>query len=439
MTFLISFILIIFILFFFYINFKVTEKDFLSPLSIVCIMTMLSLIVMIANIQIVEFKLSLKLIFYVFSAYISFFIGGLIFPVKRKKREKNINNNNYFSLQYIIIGLIIVVFSTVLYYYQVRKVSILSGYKESSTYGILYYYRNATLNNYDALSSQSKIVGQLTIISYAIAYLILIDFVKRIINKSISNYRISFVIEVIIILSFIIQLILTGGRTQFLCYIESFVFLLFFYYFKKNDNKVSLKFFRKVIIIICSASVLFYLFGTFTGKTKQLNFSNTLFIYSGSIIPGFDKIINEKVFFENEYFGSNLFVGLLQLLNLIGFNFKISNYVAPITDVGNLLTNIYGSFGRYYATVGLFGMVIINIFLGFLYQFLYSNLQKKKNNIEIYLYVYLWFSRFLFDYCIEDRFFLSIISIGGILRICYGILFYKIFNTAVTYGKKKIL
>ncbi|WP_430516944.1 oligosaccharide repeat unit polymerase [Enterococcus faecium] len=106
----------------------------------------------------------------------------------------------------------------------------------------------------------------------------------------------------------------------------------------------------------------FLLFRGLTGKTARLDFGSTLFVYLGSPIPAFSQLVQNNISFVNEYWGSNVFIGIFELLGKFGYKINVGQEVAPNVNVGNLVTNIYGSFGRIYASFGLIGLFFIICF-----------------------------------------------------------------------------
>lgn len=424
------------ILFFLYVHLVNTDFDFISPNSIVYIMCLLSIGVAIFFERKVDFSVSIASILLVVLALVCFSIGNYVKPL-RLRQINNLPETNiilygrliaFFSLSFVVL-------STVLYYREVREVAGLYGYSANSTMGMLYYYRTATLDDSIILAQRSKIVGQMTIMSYAITYLVLIDFVKRLVYKRIRNNILTALLEIGTVIAAAIQMILSGGRTQFLSLIESFVFIFVFYYGKKTRSSISNRFLRKMLICVVLVYIAFYFLGSLTGKSSKLDFTSTLFIYAGSPIPAFSAMLNKEMTFANNFFGSDLFFGPYQLLNRMGFNIDIGQAAAPAVAVGSLGSNIYGSFGRYYGTIGIIGLVIVNLLLGILYNTWYRRLQLADKNIEFLLFVFLIAARFLFDYCIEERFFMSVLSLGSILRIIYGFVFWKLFSCKASGGK----
>lgn len=408
-----------------------TDYDFISPISIICIMTLLSLAVMVFFYSKIGYTVSLTTVLMVSIAMISFSIAGILMPVKVNSiKPLKKNDIVFYRRSVIIFSFVFVLITLIAYYYEVRKVAMLSGYSSSSMNPMLFYYRRATLTGSDALESQSKLVGQATIVSYCISSLIAIDFAKRLVFKVVGS-KIDFFLEILVIILRLIQTVLNGGRTQFLYYIETLLLFIIYFYIRKNRRTINRSILKKFVYITVGVFILFYLLGNLTGKTSTLNFSQTLFAYVGSPIPAFDQLIAGKIHFENKYFGSAVFYGPYQLLNYLGFNFDIGDMAGPSVAVGNTRTNIYGSFARYYDSFGVFGMVLINFFIGIFYQIAYRRLFRDNANIELNLFTFALVSCFIFDFCTEERFFMNVISIGTILRFIYAFLIIKLFNLRV--------
>lgn len=433
-----SIVLLMFILLIFFVILKSNDFDLTSPASIVCCMTLLSMVVMIFFSNQYDVNLSFKCIFLVILSVLSFSIAGLIKP-SRLVRVSLIEDVEVYARYIIIFSFFFVAISTFLYYRVVQNVAGLIGFSSSSANGMLYYYRTATLTGGTEIASQSKIVGQMTIVSYAISYILLVDFVKRIIYHKVKESFSSFIFEGLTLALFIVQCILSGGRTQFLYFIESFVVLMVFYVSKKTGYRISQKAIRRIFVILVLTVIAFYFLGSFTGKTSKLDFAATIFVYVGAPIVAFNKLLEGVVSFPGLYFGSNVFIGPIDLLNRFGAGIEIQNLAAPFVNIGDTTTNIYGSFGRYYADFGLIGLVLANLFIGIFFHIMYLGLQRNNYKIERRLAVYLVLSKVLYDFCIEERFFTSVISLGTILRIIYILIFYKIFTIRFKFGGRNIL
>lgn len=431
-------VLLSLILFLFFLVLCKTDFDFTSPAAIVCSMTTISILVMSWFATNYKLDLTIGCICVVFISVFAFSFSSFIKPCKLSNIAI-IEDVDIYSTQVIFFSFLFLVIATILYFFEVRKVARLMGFSSSSAQGMLYFYRVATLLGGSEIEAQSAIVGQLTIASFAISYLILIDFVKRIIFNMMKENRWAFFIELITIVLFIIQCLLNGGRTQFLYYIESFVVLIVFFIGKKTGRRISSNVVKRIFLILIITIIAFYYLGSLTGKTSKLNFAETLFAYIGAPIAAFDKILLKEVSFSKLYFGSNTFIGPIDLLNRLGTDIEMKALAAPFVTLGSVQTNIYGSFGRYYSDFGIFGLVFLFLILGVLYQRFYLRLQYSTYNLELKLAVYLLVSKTLYDFCIEERFFTAVLSLGTILRIAYICIFYKLFRTHVKFGEKRLI
>lgn len=431
-------LLLVMIVFLFFIILKSNGFDLTSPASIVCAMTLLSMNVMSFFLKQYGVNLSIKCIFLVTISVLSFSVAGLLKP-SRLVKVSLLEDVCVYNKQVAFFSVIFVGITTLLYYREVRNVAGLLGFSSSSANRMLYYYRTATLMGGAEIASQSKIVGQMTIASFAISYLLLVDFVKRIIYHKAKESFGPFVFEGTTLIFFIIQCVLSGGRTQFLYFIESFVVLMVFFMSKKTGYRISAMSIQRILLILVITVIAFYFLGAFTGKTNKLDFATTIFVYIGAPIEAFNKLLNKVVSFDKLYFGSDVFIGPIDLLNRFGANIELQSVTAPFVMIGDTSTNIYGSFGRYYADFGVIGLILVNIFLGFFFHVLYLKLQRDNYNIERRLAIYMVLSKVLYDFCIEERFFTSVISLGTILRIIYIVIFFKLFSMRIKIGKWVIL
>lgn len=402
-----------------------TGGDFIAPGSIVCIMALLSLGILITYAGQYGISISIEAAILVAIAVIAVSISSILVPSKIDNIAQ-MKEVNCYPKVVLVFSLVFLGISTVLYFFEVLKIAISMGYTSDSPYGMLYFYRVATTTG--GAASQSKIVGQTVVASVAISYLILVDFMKRIMFFGFKKDKVYLVLELATLALFVVQGILSGGRTQFLYFIEAVLFLTIFFYMKKYRSRISNKIIMVILLVIAVTYIVFFTLGSLTGKTNILDFSTTLFVYVGSPIVAFDKLIQGVVSFEESTFGQNVFWGIYDLLNRIGFDIEMHKMEAPFVPVGDAETNIYGAFARYYVDFGIVGMIIFPVIIGAIYQMFYLKMQRSNKNIELMLVIYLLCSQFLFDYCIEERFFLSVTSLGTILRIFYMVVFYYIFK-----------
>ena len=421
------FAIFLFVLLMFIINLKVNKFDYVAPNSIVHIMALFMLLVLILNYTSYDLSLSFSAGALFLLSLIAFSFWGVIQPCSVSSIRR-IEQLKLYDKKVILFSFLFILMTTGLYFLEVRKIAVAIGYGSGSPFGMLFYYRNATLHYPEVMAQQSKVVGQLTIASFAIAYLVLIDFVKRIIFKQIKPHRWLFLVELFTVALFTVQCLLSGGRTQFLYYVESLLFLLIFIYQKTKGKLINIRFLNNMLKLLLFSIASFYLLGSFTGKTSIFNFWTTLYVYVGAPLLAFDKLIQGVVKFPDSYFGSNVFWGIFDIVRRLGFNITVNEMTAPFVNIGGVESNIYGAFGRYYADFGVLGVLIIPFVLGVVYQRLYRKLQKVNKNLELKLAIYLILMQYVFDFCIEERFFLSVVSLGTILRVAYMIIFYKLFK-----------
>ena len=414
----------IFILLTYLFFLKINNWDIIAPVSIVYEVTLLCLLVMSFFIGKSGESVSFDTMTVIYLALLSFSLGTIGIRHKHRRvilNKESIENNlnEQYSTSIVVFCFILNLIATLLYYNEVRRIAVLTGFSNDSVYGMLYYYRNASLQENDAWLSQSKAVGQVVIASYASAYLVLVDFVKRIINRSFMKKKFTSLIEIGIMVLFMIQCVLSGGRTQFMYYIESFALIYVFYFSSTHVFNVNRKIIRRISFIMVGSFLSFFVLGSLTGKTSKLNFLDTLYVYAGSSFVAFDKLLHGEVHFYTPYPGVNVFWGIIDILNRLGINAEKNAMAAPFVNMGGVSTNIYGSYARYYNDFGFVGMLIICFLLGMLFRTWYNNLYKSTNNIELKLAMYAIVAKVLFEFCLEERMFLSVVSLGTIIRFFY--------------------
>lgn len=435
-------------------SYIVTKRDILSPWFISCLMFLISSIVVIPNINNWNVDLSSKTVFIIFIGLLSFGIGEFYVRCLKNKGlivtkidKIHINKNNNSSIDrinipieinkiVIIMSIIIMIIVTFLYYKQVLNIAYAAGFSDSSELPMLRFARIATINP-DIMQNikTNKLVGQCVIISYSYAYLMLYITIYNIVF---FKFKREYILYIIPILIYFIQIILTGGRTQFIYLIGSSVLMcIIFYKIKQGWNsKINKKYYKNIALAFIFMLVIFYILGSFTGKTEKLNFIETISVYMGSSIVAFDEFIKGYINGTSEFFGINTLLGIYDIFDKLGFKIPSLVKQAEFISIGDYETNIYTSYMRYIKDFSYIGFVFIQMMLGVIFSYIYMIIKTlKKPNIIIVVYAILF--QVILECSIEERFFMNILSIGYITRIAYLVILSIILIKYNTHYKMK--
>ncbi len=428
------YILILFLLTLFFISFIVTGQDLLSPWVISCLMFILSALFIVPNINAWNVEIGIFTIITIGVGLSSFGFGEMIVrklsykkiqTSKIKPAKKEQLNIHYSVLIFFIIFMLIV---TYFYYKQVLQLAYAAGYSPSSDLPMLRFARIATTSNIMDTVETNKLLGQCVILSYSYAYLMVYILVH---NTIFGKFRKSYILYILPIMIFLVQVILTGGRTQFIYLVGSFLLTFFIIYQIKIGWKYTqnLKYVKNAMIVFISMLLIFYLLGTFTGKTSKLNLVETMSIYTGSSIVAFDNFLDtymsgtSNVLSSSKLFGENTLYGIYGILRMLGFDVPNLVNQADFISLGAYETNIYTSYMRYIKDFSYLGFILIEMFLGILYSFMYQKI-KIINRSSIFIVIYAIMFQVIIEISIEERFFMNVLSIGYILRVGYLLLLY---------------
>ncbi|UYT84618.1 O-antigen polymerase [Priestia megaterium] len=335
-----------------------------------------------------------------------------------------------FKKSFLVFLNIFMLFITYMYYRQVLKIAQSVGYTAGSDIPMLKFFRAATLSQNNMDFQGSFIVTQGVILSYGFTYIILYVLIFNILF---FGFKKSYVYYFTPIILFLVQAVLTGGRTQFLYLIAaSFIISSILFNIKhgwnKRKNAVLIK---KFLIIASLVLIAFYCLGTLTGKTETFSFYDTISIYVGSSIVAFDIFLNKGIASGTGLlFGQNTLFGIYDILERFGLGNYHMIKEAAFVNIGPYETNIYTSYMRYILDFSIFGLLMMQFFIGSLFSFIYMVI-KTKNKMGFLVIMYAIIFQVIIESPIEERLFMNIFSIGYIIRLT---LIYLIFFIMV---KKK--
>lgn len=415
------YLLFIGILILFFVSFFLFQKNILNPSVILCSVFLVSLFFTILNTKNWGITLHLNTTVIILETIIVFILGNsLVYLLPKQYKIFTEEENIEIEIPSFKIILIIDIILLVLlykYFQEVYKLSLIGG-NPGGYKLMLIYAREAKWKFYDV--SRFSTFG--VYFTKAVSYICFFIFSYISIFKKFNFKNIFLLSPIIIYLGFII---LSTGRTEFI-YLLIYMLVSFFVLYEQKYN-----FNPKVtkIIIICGIVtlilflVIFTLTGLFNGRMQSGRIFKTISFYSGSSIPALDIYLNSpKV--PNNYFGENTLFGVYNVLRKFGY--KIPLLYAPYEFVyfGDIMTNIYTAIRRYYEDFGIFGLNLITFLLGGFYGIFFHYSSYKKNNFFI-LILYASFCFPIFEFPIEERFFLMLFPTAFVYNFIFlGIVYY---------------
>lgn len=433
------YILFIGILILFFLSFFLFKKNILNPSVVLCSVFLVSLFFSILNIKNWEINFYLNTILIILGTIIIFIIGNSIvylLPKKSKIIYKGIDNSVYIKLVSFKVMFFINLISIVLLYKhfkEIYKLSILGG-NPGGYNMMLYYARNAMLNFYYV---ENALVKYSFYFFKAISYINFFIFSYFIIF---GKYKLKNMILLIFpIIIYCISIILNTGRVDFI-YLLIYMLIVFFILYQQKYNfspKITKKIIFYGILSLMAFFIIFSLVGLFTGKTQSRSVFEMISIYTGSSLPAFNIYMNSPKI-PNKYFGENTLFLVYNILRKFGYN--IPNLYVPCEFISFkvMTTNIYSAIRRYYQDFGIEGLFLITFLLGIFYGIFFYCASYKKNNFFI-LILYATFCFPIFEFPIEERFFMSLFPQGFIYNfISLGIVYYFLVYRNIKKEKLKL-
>lgn len=415
------YLLFVGVLVLFFVSFFLFQKNILNPSVILCSVFLASLFFTILNIKNWEITLHSNTVLLILETIIVFILGNSTIYLLPKKYKTFIEEERVEikvpSFKTILIIDIILLIFLYKYFQEVYNLSLIGG--NPGGYDVmLIYAREAKWKFHDV--SRFSTFG--LYFAKSVSYICFFIFSYIGIFKKFSFKNIFLLSPIIIYCGFII---LSTGRTEFI-YLLVYTLVSFFILYEQKYN-----FNPKIIKIIITCGIIsliiffiiFTLIGLFNGRMQSGKIFKTISFYSGSSIPALDIYLNSPKI-PNNYFGENTLFGVYNVLRKFGY--KIPLLYAPYEFVyfGDIMTNIYTAIRRYYEDFGIFGLNLITFLLGSFYGIFFDYSSYKKNNFFI-LILYASFCFPIFEFPIEERFFLMLFPTAFVYNLIFlGVLYY---------------
>lgn len=291
------------------------------------------------------------------------------------------------------------------------------------------YIREAMLE----FKSPGRFVGHISIMLECISYIFAFIVVRNTIFYGIKARYILFFIPM---LCYMLIITVSGGRTEFI-YITVFILMSGFICFMQKHQWEG-KYTIRLIIAGLTAFLVFLLIFRVTGLLKSSGVGVSVFTslskYAGFGIPALDEyILNLRP--ETGLIGDHTLSSVYSVLRSLGFNLPQLYMPYDFINFPGIDSNIYTALRRYIEDYTYLGMCVMVVLISSVYTYSFEIIKKKR----IFGFALVCFCSFcypLFEFSIEERFLMRIISTTTIYQLLYLSVFYYFFIYRVLKKRK---
>lgn len=394
--------LIILLLLLLVIGFWINNKDYLSPIFVFISAFFVSAFDCALNLSRWKTEISIDTVLVIFCGVFSFFIATIFaseicrkFSVKRESKIyinenynvksgiKSIECSKIFLLFFICLQIITGVLI-------LREIDSLTapyrnGDNIASAIGMYQY-----LDKFTTLDLRFS--------SYLV-YLFLFVSTSGYIWGYIASFNYIFFkkINIYILLNFILSCVLsmfTGSRGNALqMFVSVLIIFMILQRIKNKSKKHEIKNMLMLIFAMCILLISFETFAGLMGRDNSLNLFDYISVYLGAPIKNLDLYISQKAAKTVPWGGETFLTQINWINGKLGLPVKAINVEMTYLQ-GINLGNVYTAFKAYYADFGYSGVISCNFVMGFIIQFYYESIKRKriisfnKNSIHISILIY---------------------------------------------------
>ena len=328
---------------------------------------------------------------------------------------------------FLILGLA----TNIVLYLTMKRIVGHLGFSTNSISAIINHFRNiTTLEVFAGQYDVPSYVKMLIWITTSIGIFCLFVFFHSVVFKV---FRKRDILLILVALLWLTAMLLNSHRSYVLTALGISIYLIFFflnmhYGWQPFVNRKILKLGLRLFILLLIGFIgLAVLLGRFK-SIQDINISNYLANYISSGVRNFDFFINDPP--ETKSYGFETFASLFRSINN---QFGLGHFVPTELEFtyinGNVITNIYTAFRRYYSDFGYWGLIIISSFMGGAFTYLYEGIKKRGREgiFDFRLLVFLYFCKGIFQMCIEETILDFEISLNGLFKIIVLYLLYYVF------------
>lgn len=382
----------------------------------------------------IDIKMNVFLI--IFLGIIALITGEYVitrFSLKQKNRMKlKLSEVHFYSIYTQILMLLFVIATLCLVYFKMASAT--GIYYNISSLISTYHNGTALYNNSGDVMTIGTFATQFYRISVVICfmsiYFVCCSFFRK---KSIKNY----IIYLMIIFIVSIISILYAGRSTIIAFAFAVLFDSLYINNMRTFSSLNKDTLKKIVISIAAVLCVFYFMMPIIGRTQTTSFKNYISFYAGSPVPSLQYAVDNSLVPKSTHFGENSFTGIQRIL----YKAHIIDYYSAYENVwinynSGLYNNVLTGMADYYFDFGLFGVIILEFFTGFIFGLIYKKTKIKNNFFYIVFYSMLVFS--LFNQFRTNITFGTLFSIDTILSIAYMYIIYIIINIFEKYRRDSL-
>ena len=429
--------LLLSIVLFIYIYYKILTKDIISPSIITYVIYSISIICALIgmlywnDVYNLGWLVCIIIVFGLISFGLGEYLARKIFENRINKKIK-IKPKNLFDKDIDIDIWKIVVISgfilfTIIYtIIQIKTICNNYGLQTNNISEMLKFFRekNQLLSggSHSAKYDIDFITKQFTKACYVLCAIFSIIFAQSLVYKKGLKSNIKCAIPMI--LGFISTLLSTG-RSIFMHMVMTLIISYIIIYIDKNKGiKINRKVIRNSIIIGVVVITLFYALMPVLGRKNTGGLIEYVSFAIGTHIPSLEKNINNS----QEKSSSNMTFGnLLKTLDRINL---VDNYKKPEERwyrFDRYSSNTFTSLNSYYKDFGIVGVILLQLIFGFIVTIIYMFVINKKSLFALIFYSYFFYT--VIDQIRGDQFYglitSSTIAYIILMMILYYFVFYK--------------
>lgn len=331
-----------------------------------------------------EYSVSPITVFVVVTSNALLFVGEffalkvlkLITTKSNKKHHEAIRTPFYVDQTTCILLFFIGFIIAIIDYYFLYRYSLSLG-NPGQIWNAIAYTRDARVTSTDF--SLPRILSYAGIVFKAFAYLFFFYFAYNLILCKKLQFK--------LLLPLVSYCLIYFSSTERLGYLEIvsvciIIILVIKNYQNRWKKSSSIKSLVTILIVIASTITIFYLLGSFSGKSARHNLTETICKYLGASIVGLDNYLHSP-WSPNTIPCEQTLYYFYYLLKAIGFNLPITKSFLPFFTWANGSSNIYTCLVAPIHDFGITGMLVSRLLLGFIYgcaEYKIDNLKSIKNH-----------------------------------------------------------
>lgn len=310
-----------------------------------------------------------------------------------------------------------------------------------ASWGNLAYNFKANSMNADLEGAGlSSFVQQINKITKGFAYAFLFVFVNNIFAQKTKTERIANFANLIPGVLFSAQCILKGGRFPVVAFIIG-AFFLYYYFWRRTKGwgkVIPVKYIVRIVMIIAGVIAAFWFSKELVGRlSKDNDLMGYVTRYFGGGPVLFELYLKDSSMLHDA--PNETFAGLISSLNKFGFNLTGRAYHEFRAASGITIGNAYSALRNYYHDYSIFGVILFNYILAFVFSIKYYDLKfcsdityKKAFSLTLYAsFIYTVFFQFFTDY------FFARLSVGLFIEVIFlRICFWFVMRLKVCFGRR---